>query len=193
MSALPGAVRLAPVPADEGERRAIALGLPAATGRLLAFRVLANHPELARGVFTQHAALRHRGLLSDRHRELIIMRVAWRSRSAYEWAQHWSIALGLGLTADQLVAVRNWRGSALFDAADRAVLGVVDEVFDLGRVSDVTWQACLYTLGDAHRAIEAVAATTHWRGLAALFASLDLPLEDGALPWPPDGIEPSAD
>lgn len=183
--------RITPLPSATGERLAVEFGLPARTGALLAFRVLANHPELARGLFAQHAALRHGGRLSERHRELLILRVAWRAGSAYEWAQHWAIATAAGLPPALLLQLRHWREAQGFTPADRAVLQAVDDVFDHGEVRRATWDACSQALGSELLALEAAAAIVHWRGLAILFRSLDLPLEAGATPWPPDGQAPS--
>lgn len=182
--------RLAPIAPEEGARRAAELGLPLATGRLLAFRVVANHPALARGMFTQHASLRHDGLLADRLRELIIMRVAWRCASAYEWSQHWAIATHLGIPSADLTAVRDWRAASCFDAVERAVLALVDDTFDLGAASETNWNTALGALGDPLCVLEVVAAAIHWTGLATLFASLNLPLEECAALWPPDGKAP---
>ncbi|HSV82818.1 MAG TPA: carboxymuconolactone decarboxylase family protein [Ramlibacter sp.] len=183
--------RIAPLPAADGERLAAELGLPARTGGLLAFRVLANHPALARGLFTLHGALRHDGRLSDRHRELLILRVAWRAGSAYEWAQHWEIATAAGLPSAQLLRIRQWREADGFTPADRAVLQAVDEVFDCGTIGPDTWDACSDALGGSDLALEVAAAIVHWRSLAILFRSLAIPLEAGTSPWPPDGQAPA--
>lgn len=182
--------RISPLSAPRGERLAEELGLPALTGSLLAFRVIANHPALARGIFTQHAALRHQGRLSARHRELLIMRVAWRAGSAYEWSQHWRVAIDTGVPPDHLLHVRQWREADCFSPADRAVLQAVDDVFEQGEVLPASWERCSEALGDPLLALEAVVAIVHWRGLAVLFRSLALPLETGAEAWPPDACPP---
>lgn len=184
--------RIAPCSAEQGEQLAREWGLPAATGRLQAFRILARSPDLARGIFAQHAAMRHGGRLSDRHRELLILRVAWRSASAYEWAQHWTIAIAGGLAAEDLLQVRRWPESGRFDAADRAVLAAVDDVFDVGEVRAENWSRCTERLGDPLLAMEVTAAIMHWAGLAVLFKTLAVPLEDGASPWAPDAQAPPA-
>lgn len=183
--------RLSPLPAPRGERLAEELGLPARTGSLLAFRVVANHPDLARGIFTQHAALRHQGRLSERHRELLIMRVAWRAGSAYEWSQHWSVAIGAGVPPEHLLSVRQWHQADCFSPADRAVLQAVDDVFEQGEILPASWERCIEALGDPLLALEVVVAIVHWRGLAVLFRSLAIPLETGAVAWPPDGHSPA--
>lgn len=183
--------RMPPLSAPRGERLAEELGLPARTGSLLAFRVIANHPDLVRGIFTQHAALRHGGRLSERHRELLIMRVAWRAASAYEWSQHWSVAIGAGVPPDHLLRVRQWHEADCFSPADRAVLQAVDDVLEQDEVLPASWERCCEALGDPLLALEVVVAIVHWRGLAVLFRSLAIPLETGAVAWPPDGCSPS--
>lgn len=183
--------RMPALSAAQGERLALELGLPARTGALLAFRVIANHPGLAQGIFTQHAAVRHRGSLADRHRELLIMRVAWRAGSAYEWSQHWQIATDAGVPPDHLTSLRQWQEADCFSASDRAVLQAVDDVFEHGEVLPETWQRCSDALGDPLLALETVVAIVHWHGLAVLFRSLSIPLEEGAALWPPDGHAPA--
>ncbi|HSW16073.1 MAG TPA: carboxymuconolactone decarboxylase family protein [Ramlibacter sp.] len=183
--------RLPALSAPQGESLALELGLPARTGALLAFRVIANHPGLAKGIFTQHMAVRHQGSLPERQRELLIMRVAWRAGSAYEWSQHWRIATNAGVPPEQLERVRQWQDTDCFSATDRAVLQAVDDVFDHGEVMPESWERCSSALGSPLLALETVVAIVHWHGLAVLFSSLSIPLEPGETPWPPDGRSPA--
>ncbi|MGE0798418.1 MAG: carboxymuconolactone decarboxylase family protein [Lautropia sp.] len=183
--------RIRPIDIAEGERLAVEIGLPAATGRLLAFRAVAADHRLARGIFAQHLALRHHGRLSERLRELLVMRTAWRAGSAYEWGQHWNIAVAAGIGAGDLVALRDWRASDRFGPVERAVLTVVDDVFDHRTVRPAHWADCTEALGDPQLTLEVVAATNHWAGLAVLFRTLQLPLEPGMPAWPPDGTGPA--
>ena len=57
--------------------------------------------------------------LAVEQRELLILRVAWRTRSGYEWSQHSRMGADAGLTAAQIDAIprglrprcgRRWRG-----------------------------------------------------------------------------------
>lgn len=53
------------------------------------------------------AHLRYRGTFTDRERELAILTVAAARNSAFEWQQHSVIALGAGLSDDQLGAIHH--------------------------------------------------------------------------------------
>ena len=65
-------------------------------------------------------------LLEGALRELVILRVAVLNRAPYEFDQHAPVALTEGLSQGQVDAVRDWQGSALFDARSRAVLAYTD-------------------------------------------------------------------
>jgi alkylhydroperoxidase family enzyme len=186
---MPARIPLAPL--DEAERLAVEIGIPAVTGRLNVFRMMALDPVVARAIFTQHNVLRHGGKLPDLLRELIIMRIAWLEKSEYEWAQHWTISQKLGIDAQVVLAVRNWRDSDHFGSRECAVLAAVDDTLESGMIADNTWQACVSALGSTDAMIELVAAIGHWSSLARLFRSFAVPLEDGMTSWPPDGLVPS--
>jgi alkylhydroperoxidase family enzyme len=119
------------------------------------------------------------------------MRIGWLTASDYEWTQHWRVAQGLGVSAEDLLAVRDWRAHTGFGDAERAVLAATDDVVREGVVSAETWAACERAFG-ADRAvlIELVAAIGAWRMVASILRSLQVPLEDSVASWPPDGQAP---
>jgi 4-carboxymuconolactone decarboxylase len=75
------------------------------------------------------------------HRELLILRVAWRTRSGYEWSQHSRMGAEAGLTAAQLEAIAEGPGAAVWTPLERALVTAVDEMIDDHAVSDATWAA----------------------------------------------------
>ena len=97
------------------------------------------------------------------------------------------IAHGLGISADDLLGVRDWSAHDAFDARERAVLVATDEVVRDGSISAATWATCERELGpDPAVLIELVT----WRMISSLLNSLEVPLEDGVESWPPDGRAP---
>src|ERR1700680_1708948 len=66
-----------------------AMGMPARRTQSEAFRVVANNPGVARVAFSQLMQLLENNKFDTRLRELMIMRIAWVTGSAYEWTQHW--------------------------------------------------------------------------------------------------------
>ena len=69
------------------------------------FTTLGQHPRLFRAWLWYSAHLMPFGQLPRADTELVILRVAWQCRSAYEWHQHVPLGLRMGLTADQIAGV----------------------------------------------------------------------------------------
>ncbi len=128
--------------ADDAKAAAIEAGLPEFMAELSIFQVLLRHPRVARAVNDLLVSMLWKGALDSRLRELLIMRIGWLTASDYEWTQHWRIAAGVGISADDLLGVRDWRGHDSFDARERAVLAATDEVVRDGAISADTWATC---------------------------------------------------
>ena len=180
------------LPADEAKAAADEAGVPDYMAELSIFGVLLNHPRLA-GVFNDLlATMLWHGVLDKRLRELVIMRIGWLTGCDYEWTQHWRVASGLGVSADDLLGVRDWQGYDGFGSAERAVLAATDDVVRDGAVSAASWAACERELNaDTTVLIELVTTISAWRMVASILQSLEVPLEDGVASWPPDGQSPS--
>ncbi|MCP4038010.1 MAG: carboxymuconolactone decarboxylase family protein, partial [bacterium] len=153
-------------------------------------RVLLGQPAVAKCVADLLLALLTQGKLDTRLRELIIMRIGWVTQSAYEWTQHWRIARVLGIEDADLLAIRDWRSHSQWSAADRAILAATDETLETGTISEVTWKECREVLPEVEEQIELVVAIGNWRMISQILRSLEIPLEDGVEPWPPDGAKP---
>jgi 4-carboxymuconolactone decarboxylase len=87
--------------------------------------------------------------LSARTRELLILRVAWRTRSGYEWAQHSRMGADAGLTASQIDATTEGPAAAVWTPVERTLLTAVDEIIDEHSVGDSTWTALASTFDSA--------------------------------------------
>jgi alkylhydroperoxidase family enzyme len=176
---------------DEAARAAEAAGVPAMMADLSVFQMLLRHPPLAKAMYDLLAALLWTPTLDARLRELVIMRLGWSTGSLYEWTQHWRVATQMGMAEDELLGVRDWRSHAGYGPAERAVLAATDETLDRGTISPETWAACEAHVGGTEALLELVAAIGHWRLYSSLLRSLQVPLEEGVEPWPPDGKEPT--
>jgi alkylhydroperoxidase family enzyme len=182
--------RMERLPVDEARAAAEEESVVPGVADLSVFQVLLRHPPLARVLYDLLAQLLGRNVLDARLRELVIMRIAWTTASVYEWTQHWPIATGVGVAPDDVLGVRDWQAHAGFGPAEQAVLAATDETLATGRISDETWQRCAAHLGDERALLELVAAIGTWHMISTLLRSLDIPLEDGTAPWPPDGAQP---
>jgi alkylhydroperoxidase family enzyme len=184
--------RVLRLPIDEAKAAADEAGVPDYMAELAIFQVLLNHPQLAGALNDLLATMLWRGTLDSRLRELVIMRIGWLTASDYEWTQHWRVAQGLGVSADDLLGVRDWQAHGAFGPAERAVLAATDDMVRDGAVSSESWAACERELGtDPALLVELVTAIGAWRMVASILHSLQVPLEDDIESWPPDGRAPS--
>jgi alkylhydroperoxidase family enzyme len=178
---------------DTARRAAKAAGISELAADLNVFRVLLHHPPLARRLWDLLMGLLGESRLDHRLRELVIMRLGWATQSAYEWTQHWDIALQLNVPEADLLGVRDWEHHPGFGPADRAVLAATDETLADGCMSAGTWQACVeHVSDDPEVLLELVGAIGVWHLISGVLRSLEVPLEDGVAAWPPDGTGPAS-
>jgi alkylhydroperoxidase family enzyme len=183
--------RLELVPVEEARRLGAEMGISEAQASRSAFRMLAHHPDLVRHVYALLRMLATRNKLPSRLRELMIMRIGWTTGSEYEWFQHYRIAKAeAGLSDEEIVAIRDWKSSRLFSAADRAVLGAVDDTRERGEISDGVWAECERHFEDPAVLVEMVVMIGNWMLFSQLLKTLRIPIEEGAKAWPPDGKAP---
>lgn len=112
-----------------------------AQGRILnIFRTLAHHPKLLKRwlVFGTHVLIQ--SSLPVRDRELVILRIGWLCRAEYEWAQHRVIALGAGVTEEEIERVAQGPEAPGWSEREAALLRATDELHADAFVSDATWK-----------------------------------------------------
>ena len=165
-----------------------AMGLPARRTQSEAFRVVANNPGVARVAFSQLLQLLENNKFDTRLRELMIMRIAWVTGSAYEWTQHWRVATTARLPPDVILAVRDWRNSDQLTAADKAILAATDECLAGKSISDDVWTEVTKHVTEPGQQVEFIMAMGNWMSFSMLFRNLRIPLADGISVWPPDGL-----
>lgn len=133
--------RVPPLPHSEWDTDALSVLAP---GRRLppsnVLGLLARHPDLARAFLTFNKHLLGTSTLPKRTRELVILRVAWRRRARYEWAQHLLIARRAGVTDAEIAEVRAGTETLLNTA--------VDELETDSCLSDKTYSALAEELDD---------------------------------------------
>jgi 4-carboxymuconolactone decarboxylase len=106
-------------------------------------------------------------------RELVILRVAWRTGSGYEWNQHARMAGEAGMTETQVQAVAEGPGATVWTAGERALLSAVDEMVEGFAVGDDTW-ARLADSFDAPQLFELLFVVGGYLCLATVLNSIGL-------------------
>lgn len=104
------------------------------------YRTLLNSPPVARGWLNLLTAIRQQCELSDRYREIVIIRIAVLNGADYEKQSHIPHARKAGMSDAQIEALSDWRSAqAQFDEADRAVLAYTDAMTKDVQVSDAVF------------------------------------------------------
>src|SRR5271170_5937414 len=96
---------LPPVHVDDGTAALLDQVLQHDGEALNIFGALANHPAVLRRYSALGGSLLQKGSLPARSRELMILRVAYRSSCDYEFAHHSVIAAAAGLTEAEVKAL----------------------------------------------------------------------------------------
>jgi alkylhydroperoxidase family enzyme len=146
------------------------------TGPANIFTTFGQHPRLFREWLRYSAHLMPFGQLPRRDTELVILRVAWQCRSAYEWHQHVPIALRVGLSPDEVAGAAKTPPADGFTERQRTMLTVTDELLDGRTLSDATWSAVHSTLRN-REAIELCLLVGHYQGLASAIGGLGIQIE----------------
>jgi NAD(P)-dependent dehydrogenase (short-subunit alcohol dehydrogenase family)/alkylhydroperoxidase family enzyme len=119
---------------------AAALGRAAGTeGPPNVFTTLARHRRLFWPWLRFAAVLMPRGKLPRADSELVILRVAYNCGSEYEWSHHERLAQEVGLSPDQIKAVRVDPGSGHLSHRQRLLLRAADELHFRRGISDGLW------------------------------------------------------
>jgi 4-carboxymuconolactone decarboxylase len=139
------------------------------------YRALGNHPPLVAAWTEFSRALRHDSRTPRPLRELVILRGAQLMRSEYEWAQHLKMARKSGVREAQIAALADWRGSAEFDAREKAALGLAEAV-TAGRVGDEVYTAAKKHFDDAEY-VELALTAAFYAMVGRMLDAMAVPLE----------------
>jgi AhpD family alkylhydroperoxidase len=151
---------------------------PQGAGTALA--TLAHHPDLARAFLRFNVHLLFRSTLSERLRELAILRVAHRRGCSYEWTHHVTLGKAAGLTDTDIEDLQH---GAAADRLDQAVLAAVDELDGLSNLTDDTWATLGEHLNDQQR-MDLVFTVGCYCLLAMAFNTFGVQLEQEPEPAP---------
>lgn len=177
---------------DDDVADALRLGFPAAADVFLSdaddaprvpnvLSTLMHHPALAGPFLRYNQVLLQTPTLGHRLRELLVLRVASRTGSSYEWAQHVRIAKTFDVTSEEIDALRGDDRGSTWDRLEADALTAVDELLDHHEISDATWARLADQLDDA-QLVELVFVVGTYTALAMAFNSFRLRLDPGLDP-----------
>lgn len=180
------------LPEDEALQRGLLLGINDYIAKMNLFRTLLHHPQAAKELNSTIITLVSGDrCLTDREREILIMRVAWLSKCEYEWGQHWVVSLIFGMKENEISGVRDWQSATCFSEKERVLLAMTDAVLAMKGISlDLRAQLAQH-FPDPKAQTEILVCIANWHMFAVMLNALDIPLEPTMPRWPPDGERPA--
>jgi 4-carboxymuconolactone decarboxylase len=137
---------------------------------------LMHHPALAGPFLAYNTVLLSTPVVTPRHRELMVLRVAWRTRSTYEWVQHVRMAPSFGITAEEINAIAHGADADTWAPLEADLLAATDQLIDHYRIDDDTWSRLAEHL-DERQLIEVAFIVGTYTCLAMAFNSFGLELD----------------
>jgi alkylhydroperoxidase family enzyme len=140
------------------------------------FHMQLYNPAVVDGWLRLGTAVRFKSDLDGPTRELAICLVATLTRAEYEYRAHRRIALELGFTEAQVDGLREWKTAEWFDAKQRAVLALAEELTLNVDVNDATFEAARGHLS-ARQMVELVTTVAYYNMVARFLVGLKIDLE----------------
>ncbi|MFK7894692.1 MAG: carboxymuconolactone decarboxylase family protein [Myxococcota bacterium] len=143
---------------------------------------LARHLELVSKWAPLGNYLRTESSLSERERELAVLRVAWLSQAEYQWAEHVGPALAAGLSREEVECVSLGSEAEAWSESDRAILRATEELHSDAFISDETWRS-LEGFTDERR-LDLIFTVGNYMMISMALNSLGVQLEEGVSGFP---------
>ena len=140
------------------------------------YRVMGNSAPMLRAWIDFAWPLRLNARTPRDLRELLILRGAQVGGVDYEWAHHVPMALDAGVPQAKIDALADWSASPLFDARERAVLRLAEEV-TRGPGASAECQAALAQHVDHAGVVELTLTASFYVCVSRFLVSMNLELE----------------
>ncbi len=175
------APRLAPTGAadwDEETRALLAKGTGKAEDAYNVAKTIVHHPKLMKRwtPLLNHCFIK--SSLPGRDRELVILRVAWLTKSEYEWGQHIVMCLDYDCGEADIERIKEGPDAAGWSDHENLLLEAVSELLDDTFLSDPTW-AGLGTTYDKQQILDLIFTVGNYKMLAMALNSLGVQLDAG--------------
>jgi 4-carboxymuconolactone decarboxylase len=111
--------------------------------------------------------------------EIIILRVAVKVNSVYEWHNHVGYGMNAGLTLEEIAAIRDYPKGGAWNEQEGVVLGAVDELIRDGNLSEATWTV-LSKYFDRRQLMDLVFTIGHYVMTSWALSTFGVGIEGGA-------------
>jgi len=140
--------------------------------------VTLNHPPLAKAFLTFNAHIAGANTISKREAELLILRLSWRRRAAYEFAQHVILGKRAGFTDEDIERIQAGPDAPGWSPIDAALVRAVDELYADACISDATY-ATLAGHYSPEQLLDIVHTVGCYELLAMVFKTFRVRFEEG--------------
>ena len=150
------------------------------------FGVLAQHPKLLKRFNLLGGFLLNKGLIPEREREIVILRVGWNAQAVYEFGQHTVIGKRCGLSDEEITALTRDPedpDAHAWSSEDRALIALADDLCEDDCVTDATWAALTTRWSDAELA-ELLVVAGFYRLVSGFLNSAGVQLDPGVPGFP---------
>ena len=175
---------------DESARLGEKLGIDLSWATSNVCRALLNSPSATAGFYAAIDALMFHNKVAPRTRELIILRIGWRTASEYVFCNHVRISRELGIPDADILGVRDPERHQAYSETDRTALRLADELHEYAEVTPSTW-AALEKAFAPEELVEILLIAGFWRMVAGFVKSAKIQLDAGVPSWP-EGREPDS-
>lgn len=142
------------------------------------YRVMGNAPDMLRAWLDFAWPLRLNAKTTRRLRELMILRGAQISKTAYEWAHHVPMALAADVTQAEIDAIGDWKTVETFTAAEKSAIRLAEEVTE-GPAASAECMADLALHFTNEEIVELVLTASFYVCVGRFLKSMDIQLEPG--------------
>ena len=187
MAPRPDAPRIEPVVEPDGELAEILSAALTHEGRPLnIFGVLGQHPKLLKRFNLLGGFLLYKGLLPEREREIVILRIGWNAQAEYEFGQHTTIGRQTGLSDEEIARITEGPEAAGWSERERLLLRAADELVEDAFLSDETWRA-LAAHYDTRQLLDLVFTVGQYNLVSMALNSFGVQLDPGTEGFPERG------
>jgi alkylhydroperoxidase family enzyme len=166
-------------------QREIAESAPGGSANLIATYL--HHPVLTRNLLPFERYISSESSLPARHRELLILRTAWLTRSDYIWAHRAEPAQAAGIPAEQRLRIAHGPDAPGWSAFEAALLRAVDELHVDYFIAADTWSALAATY-TSEQLVDLVFTVGEFTMIAGTVNSLRVDIESGLDERRPYGV-----
>lgn len=146
--------------------------------QLSLFQLTARHPEVLRRLKAVGSFANRETQIDARDRELMILRMAWRYNSEFEWGQHYQTAIDAGLSIDDVDRVKTEAINDGWNDWDQAVLAATDGLLSDCMIPDSAWQV-LRSRYSEETMLEFIVFFGHYTMVSMFANTFGLPLAPG--------------